>query len=180
MSAVHQLKYKARLSLAKPLGRMLQAAFRQHWMQRPVDLVLPVPLHRLRLRQRGYNQVKLILDAWQREARRCSESQLTFAGGGEVLARIRATLPQAGQSRRARRRNMRGAFSVVDSKRVERRHVLLVDDVYTTGATVEEASRCLMRAGALSVEVLTLARTMPWRSQADCFPLSQAAGLKGV
>jgi ComF family protein len=179
MAAVHQLKYKARLSLATPLGHMLCAAFRRHGMERTVDLVLPVPLHLDRLRQRGFNQVKLMLDAWEAHARRCGAYDPIFVGTKEVLVRVRATPPQTGQKRRARRRNMRGAFAVRDAPRIQARRVLLVDDVYTTGATVEEASRCLMQAGARSVEVLTLARTMPWRSNTGSWRRPSTAVSKG-
>jgi len=176
MAAVHQLKYNARLSLAIPLGYMLCAAFRRHGMEHAVDLVLPVPLHLGRLRQRGFNQVKLMLDAWEAHARRKGVRHPVFAGTKEVIARVRPTRPQTGQRRRARRRNIKGAFAVLDPQRIQARRVLLVDDVYTTGATVEEAACCLMQSGARSVEVLTLARTMPWRAVAGFQrPLPRAA-----
>ena len=116
------------------------------------DLILPVPLHRRRLRQRGFNQALQL-------ARGC------FPDHGHCLAatllvRRRETKPQAGLSGRRRRGNLAGAFALTDPARIRGAGILLVDDVWTTGTTVRECCRVLNRAGAGRVEVFTLARSV--------------------
>ncbi len=159
MALVHQLKYRGRLALVPAMAHMLGTTYRRHWHSNPVDLMLPVPLHSRRLRRRGFNQADLLLRAW-----------LESTGGeaglpkpercGQALVRTRATPPQTGLNRRERRRNIRGAFRVVAPHEIQKKRLLLVDDVFTTGATVEEAARVLLAAGARSVDVLTFARTL--------------------
>jgi ComF family protein len=118
------------------------------------DLVVPVPLHRWRLFRRRYNQAALLAKA------------VAGAGGlacaPDLLVRRRATKSQGRMSRSGRRANVRGAFAVAPRHRARLAgaRVLLVDDVMTTGATVEAATRCLLRAGAGVVDVLTLARVV--------------------
>jgi ComF family protein len=135
-----------------------------HWLARAgaaflaeADLIAPVPLHRWRLWRRRYNQAALLARA------------LARASGVEVVAdllvRRRATASQHQLSRAERRLNVRGAFAV-DRRRLswlEGARVVLVDDVLTTGATVEACATTLLRAGAQSVDVLTLARVVRWR-----------------
>ncbi|HSR55416.1 MAG TPA: ComF family protein [Alphaproteobacteria bacterium] len=118
------------------------------------DLVAPVPLHRWRLFRRRYNQAALLATAVSRAA--------GIACMPGLLTRVRATPSQGRLSRSRRRLNVRGAFAVAPGHRpaVEGRRVLLIDDVLTTGATVEAAARCLTKAGAGAVDVLTLARVV--------------------
>jgi ComF family protein len=156
---VHGLKYRGCLGLALPMGRMLRDTFEHHWCTRQVDLVVPIPLHTRRLRQRGFNQSALLLRAWQRAAPEAAVRPLPQSCS-TILVRARRTPPQTGLSRRERRRNIRGAFRVVDPAGVKGQHLLLLDDVFTTGATVEEAARVLRAAGAASVDVLTFTRTL--------------------
>jgi ComF family protein len=111
------------------------------------DLLVPVPLHPRRLKARGFNQAWLLARAFP---------EATLAR--EALVRVRHTLPQLRLNPRERRDNVQGAFAVPDPARVRGKQVLLVDDLYTTGATVKECARVLNRAGALRVEVLTVAR----------------------
>jgi ComF family protein len=116
------------------------------------QLIVPVPLHYFRLVRRGFNQ-----SAWLAAAlARSSGTGMTV----DVLKRTRATAIQGGLSADGRRRNVQGAFRVRRSREalVRDRKILLVDDVLTTGATVEACSRALRRAGARCVDVLTLAR----------------------
>jgi len=161
MALVHQLKYRAALVLVGPLGRLLQEAFRCHWQPDEVDVVLPIPLHPRRLRQRGFNQAQMLVDAWANAGREGNRDWQRFPTAREVIVRSRPTAPQTGLGKPERRRNIRHAFTVVDRDTVQGCRVLLVDDVYTTGATVEEAARELKRNGADCVDVLTVARTMP-------------------
>lgn len=116
------------------------------------DLVVPVPLHRWRLFWRRFNQAALLGQAVARAAElRCAP---------DLLVRRHRTPSQGGLSRSGRQRNVKGAFAVRPGRRrdVEDARILLVDDVLTTGATVSECARVLLRAGAASVDVLTLAR----------------------
>lgn len=118
------------------------------------DIIAPVPLHRWRLFARRYNQAALLALALAPPAARpCLPG---------LLCRTRATPSQGGLGRIGRSRNVRGAFAVAAGHRgrVADRRVLLIDDVYTTGATVEEAARVLLAAGAAAVDVLTLARVV--------------------
>lgn len=170
MALVHQVKYRACLALVDPLARLLQEAFQRHWHPADIDLVLPIPLHGGRLRKRGFNQAQLLVDAWARADRSGGPCGMRFPKVRHILRRRRATRPQTGLGKAERRRNMRGAFSVVDERAVAERRILLVDDVYTTGATVNEAARVLKRYGAQAVDVLTVARTMPYTGRRGDFP----------
>ena len=125
------------------------------WLRRPpcldlvqaADLMAPVPLHPSRLRMRGFNQALLLAQAFP-------EVPLER----ELLARQRHTPPQAGLNPKERRDNVKGAFAVLRPELVKGRNILLIDDVFTTGATVKECAKVLRRAGAREVNVLTVAR----------------------
>ena len=138
---IHHLKYSDRVSLAYPLGNILkQCLEREAFSGR---LIIPVPLHRSRERQRGFNQAELIA------------SRLGRPVAARVLRRRKNTPSQTGLSRNERKRNLAGAFEVRD--RISGT-VIVVDDVYTTGSTMNEIARTLKRAGADRVEILTVAR----------------------
>jgi ComF family protein len=116
------------------------------------EVVIPVPLHRSRLRWRGFNQAALLGAALARRLN-CSLDVAT-------LARVRSTPPQTARDRAQRAHNVRDAFAVRRPLRVAGRRVLLVDDVMTTGATADECARVLRAAGARRIDVLTLARVL--------------------
>jgi ComF family protein len=120
-----------------------------------IDLIAPVPLHRWRLLRRRYNQAALLALALGRVAGR--------AVAPDLLLRRRSTPSQGGQDRNARRRNVAGAFAVRPGREplVDGRRILLVDDVLTTGATIDECARVLRRQGAAGIDVVTLARVPP-------------------
>ncbi len=128
-----------------------------HELLADADAVAPVPLHRLRLFARRYNQAALLAQAMARRA------AVPFVA--DLLARTRATASQAGRSRHARFENVHGAFAVRPARRaqVTGRRIVLVDDVMTTGATAAACAAALKRAGARRVDVLTLARVVPRR-----------------
>ena len=149
-TVIQQYKYGRNVSLAVPLAGLLLEC-----CPLPVetyDLIIPVPLHLTRLRWRGFNQAQFLAHRLAVAARLPLDA---FA-----LQRVRPTRPQVQLSADERRQNVARAFRVVRPPRVYDRHVLLVDDVYTTGATVNECSRALLQAGAKTVDVLVLARAV--------------------
>lgn len=162
--AIHALKYGRLHPAAHGLGRMLAQAIAQLAREAPGQpaapvemLVIPVPLHRSKYAQRGFNQARVLANGSLRFLRQSHPHwQLTLAPG--TLMRLRATESQAGLSPHQRRVNLRGAFSVSDPAAVAGRHILVVDDIMTTGATARAAAQALVRAGAQSVWVATLAR----------------------
>jgi ComF family protein len=156
--AIHALKYGRLHPAARGLGRLLAHAIAGLSSEAPAEmLIVPVPLHRSKYTQRGFNQARLLArEALRSLGKSHPEWRLTLAPG--TLMRLRATATQAGLTPRQRRVNVRGAFSVSDAATVAGRHILLIDDIMTTGATARAASQELMRAGAESVWVATLAR----------------------
>jgi ComF family protein len=156
--AIHALKYDRLHPAAKTLGRMLADAITQLAAEAPNEmLVVPVPLHRSKHAERGFNQARsLAVHAVGFLAKSHPDWQLTLASS--TLMRLRATESQAGLTPRMRRLNVRGAFSVSNPSAVQSKHVLVVDDILTTGATARAAAKVLMDAGAASVWVATLAR----------------------
>jgi ComF family protein len=149
--AIHAFKFGGRRGLAEPLGDLLAGLGLSALPGAAPDFLVPVPLHRRRERERGYNQALLV-------ARRL-ERAWGVPVAADVLVRLTATAPQTHLDAPARRRNVRKAFSVRRPEAIAGRHVVLVDDVLTTGATAGECARVLTRAGASAVGVLTIART---------------------
>ncbi len=143
--AIHAFKYNQAVSLDRPLGKMLNRALPEPMA---VDLILPVPIHSLRLRQRSYNQALLLA----RELGRCRRVPVNH----QLLLRTRPAAPQQGLSARQREQNLRGVFAV--SENLSGKRLLLVDDVMTTGATARECAKLLRKAGAERVEVAVVAR----------------------
>jgi ComF family protein len=149
-SAIRQFKYRGGLMFAKHLGQMLAGHGSRLVTVEALDLIVPVPLHRRKLRQRGYNQ--------SLELARHAGARWGVPVAAEWLVRHRETPKQTALTRQERFRNVLGAFAwrgpVLEDKRV-----LLIDDVYTSGATANECARVLKMSGAGTVEVLTLAHT---------------------
>lgn len=152
--AILALKYSRRLDLTGPLTRMLAQAYTETYAgESPPALITAVPLHPVRLRLRHFDQARLL-------AARLARLTGTPAAP-DLLRRVRDTSSQRGLSRRQRIENVRGAFSLRQKGRCEGLHVLLVDDVYTTGATVNECTKILLREGkAARVDVLCVARAV--------------------
>ena len=149
---VHLLKYEQLRPAADVIGRLLAECLAARKFDRPV-IVVPVPLHRSKKRQRGFNQSELIA----RSALRYLDSP-NFELRTSILRRVRATTSQTGLTRHQRRENVRGAFAVAAPELVKGRAVMIVDDVYTTGTTLNECARILRAAGAEQVVVATVAR----------------------
>ena len=159
--AVRKLKYHQEVGVALPLGKILQESFRRWWPQSSVDMVIPVPLHPKKMRQRGFNQTFIMIKEWgKRDMGALNESGPLPSIDLKALVRIRYTKPQAALSREERRKNLLGAFTVPDPDRIRHRNILLVDDVMTSGETVDICAKTLLKAGAARVDVLTLARAL--------------------
>jgi ComF family protein len=160
---IHLLKYGGVRPAASVLGRMLAEAIAVLEPELPADsmAVVAVPLHRTKLRQRGFNQAELIARAAVKVSP--ARDRLRLCTG--VLERKRETASQIGLTIHQRRENLRGAFRVFQPELLKGREVLVVDDVYTTGATVSECARVLRRAGATKVWVATVARTLKISAQ---------------
>jgi ComF family protein len=153
---IHRFKYGGKTFLVRPLARMLTGPGEELTRLHRIDAIIPVPLHYKRLRQRGFNQASLL-------ARRLG-SFLKISVDYSSLRRSRWTDPQIGLSRNQRAENVRGAFSLKTPEKVEGKGVLLVDDVLTTGETVNQCVKVLKKAGgAREVVVLTVARTVAWQ-----------------
>jgi ComF family protein len=147
--AIHLFKYHRKVALAGALGELMNTA----WTDIPeVDTVIPVPLHPSRLREREFNQSLLLADRVARSLHR--------PVSWTALLRVRATEPQTELRRAGRLKNLRRAFIVPDQARVAGKRILLVDDVLTTGTTVNECAKALRKAGAGQVYVATLACTV--------------------
>jgi len=146
-------KFNGRQNLASLFAPLLGSTLLCSWGCGEVDLVIPIPLHQRRMRERGYNQAALLS--------RALTKLLGLPHSESALTRVRPTPPQVGLSNAERAGNMRQAFRCPRPAQVRGLHILLVDDVMTTGATVRSASEALVQAGARKVSVLTLARTVP-------------------
>ncbi|MBI1175515.1 MAG: ComF family protein [Sideroxydans sp.] len=147
---VHALKYGEQLALAESLAERLV----QRIEQRP-ECILPMPLHPARLRERGFNQSQELA---RRIARKLDVPLLA-----DSVHRIRDTTPQSALPWKQRKRNMRNAFSC--SENLDGLHIGIVDDVMTSGATLDELARILRRAGAREVSAWVVARTLPHTSR---------------
>lgn len=147
---IHQFKYSGRIILRRPLGLLAAAHLDAFAKEFAADLILPVPLHVKRLKERGFNQALLIGEIFSQRW----EVPLSRNN----LKRTRWTEPQVNLGAAERAVNVKGAFSVSSDKEITGKRIILVDDVYTTGSTAKECSRILMKTGAADVAVLTVAR----------------------
>jgi ComF family protein len=149
---ITRLKYSGEKGLAEPLGNLLRDAAQEHLTLQDYEAIVPVPLHRDRLRQRGFNQAFLLARPLAAQAR------IPIVN---ALHRTVKTKAQVGLQGESRRSNVRGVFALQPRARdrVSRRNVLLIDDVITTGATVDECARALRGAGASRIDVMSVART---------------------
>jgi ComF family protein len=160
--AILRFKYDAQMLLGRPLGRLMVEALESGAAPgldpHTIDAVCAVPLHPTRLRERGFNQSELLAE------------EVAAAIGRPLkplLARTRPTLPQVDLPVQSRAANVRDAFAPRLQEVIADQRVLLVDDLFTTGATLAECARALRRGGAAEVRVFTLARPLPlWRRPA--------------
>ena len=149
---IHRFKYGHRVHLSQPLGLLTARALAAFCSEAAPDLIVPVPLHRKRLRQRGYNQSQLIGGVLAKQWKVPLEVR--------NLRRVRWTEPQTSLHAEDRRVNVRDAFAVRDPRRMEGKRVLLVDDVLTTGSTMRACAEALRQAGVTDVFAVTVARSL--------------------
>ncbi len=146
--AVLALKFAGKVTLAEPLGELLAEAVETLQQEWRCDWAVPIPIHWTRRLLRGFNQSELIATAATR--------QLDLPLSTRALTRTRRQRPQVGLSGAERRENVRGAFRMAEPGVVAERRVLVVDDVVTTGATLDEAAMTLREAGAIVVYAATV------------------------
>ena len=147
---IHRFKYDRQYYLRHPLADwMAEALDDERIRSQPFDAFVPVPLHPARYRERDFNQAEVLAKLI---AKRAGRPVL------KALKRVRYTSTQTKLDREERMENLRNAFRVRHASAVQSRHLILVDDVFTTGSTVEECARVLRQAGAASVRVVTVAR----------------------
>ena len=149
---IHRWKYNGKTYLTPFWGEWMVEGLYRYWDGHSFDLLIPVPLHKKRLRERGFNQALLLV------------KELSYRTGipyqKRILQKKRPTIPQVNLSSVERKKGVRGAFRIMGREELEGRSVLLIDDVFTTGATVNECSKVLLAGGAQRVDVLALAHTI--------------------
>ena len=150
------VKYQARLELITPLVNALAELLNAHYSddQWP-EVLVPVPLHKKRLRERGYDQSFLLARALAKQLRRLSHLSLTI--DTQLITRTTHSPPQQGLNAKARLHNIRNAFTLTQKPTMK--HVALIDDVVTTGATVSEITKLLKKHHVERVDIWTIART---------------------
>lgn len=147
---VHMLKYDRKIQCRRPLGLLMAERLSESVMKDAPELIIPVPLHLKRLRQRGFNQAILLGEVLSREWGIHLERK--------AMIRTRWTEPQINLAAAERAANVKGAFEVAEPGKIKGRMIVLVDDVMTTGSTVSECAKVLKKAGAAGVHVVTVAR----------------------
>lgn len=152
LTAIHLFKYRGRIGIGKILGNIMADFAGGMWDMNVFSVIMPVPLHRKRLRERGFNQAVILA----REIAKRFSLPIDFL----TLRRVIFTEPQVGLGREGRSVNVREAFAVRKPERTAGKRILLVDDVYTTGSTLTECAWTLLKAEADSVAVLTLAKAV--------------------
>ena len=148
---IHLFKYNSKLSLVKPLSKLMIDFARNYLDMETITLILPVPLHKVKQRQRQFNQAHLLAKSLSRA--------FAIKLKGSLLVKTKLGPAQVNLTQQERPKNVQSAFRVKDSKVLKDKNVLLIDDVLTTSATVNECSKMLLEAGVNRVEVFTLARS---------------------
>lgn len=146
--AIHRWKYDGKIGLSPLFGEWMAEKLPQYWDPKCFDMILPVPLHKRRLRERGFNQALLLAKELSRRT--------GIPYRKNILQKKRPTPPQVQLSGAEREKAVRRSFHILAGEALKGKTVLLVDDVYTTGATVNECSKVLLAAGAARIDVFTL------------------------
>lgn len=146
---MHALKYKSRKDVGEYAGKLFGMELNSSALFNTIDMVIPVPLHEKKLHQRGFNQSKVIADGIGKAMNKPVENG--------ILVRVVYTSSQTKKSRYERWENVRNAFTVTYPEEIEGKHILLIDDVLTTGATLEACANALLEIEGVKVSVATLA-----------------------
>lgn len=152
LDAIHSFKYKGKISTGEILGKIMADFAYPAFTMTDYSLIIPVPLHPKRLRERGFNQSVILA----KEISKRFHIPLDFL----TLKRHMYTEAQINLGRKDREANVSGVFTVGDSAKIQGQRIILVDDVYTSGSTVRECTLVLMQSGAEAVAILTLAKTV--------------------
>lgn len=149
---IHKFKYNKKKYLAKPLSNLMIDYLRNDSSIdiKNIDIIIPVPLHKKRLQERGFNQSELL--------GKCLSEDFKIELASDVLFRTKNTVPQFNLSPFQRAENIKGAFEVKNQNIIKDKNILLLDDIYTTGSTLQEASKSLKKAKTKNIYCLTLAR----------------------
>lgn len=150
MDVIHKFKYGRNISTGYALGSFMADFSFPDFDLSEYSLLIPVPLHIKRLRERGFNQSLLLANQIGKK----HKLPVDFS----LLKRCKFTLTQTGLDKAEREINIKGAFAVADKEKIKGKKIILIDDVYTTGATINECARVLLKAGAQKTAVLTLSR----------------------
>ena len=157
--AIPLFKYSSKLAAAKVFELLLFQAFLKHYKKKSVDLIIPIPLYKTKLRERGFNQAFLMVRNFIKLYEQHFEQNPLWEIDTSSLIRIKKTEPQTGFDIEQRKNNLKKAFKVVDKNSIKTKNIVLIDDVLTTGATCNEAALELLKNGAGRVDALVLART---------------------
>ncbi|SNR13926.1 ComF family protein [Tenacibaculum jejuense] len=149
---IHHLKYKKREDVGVFLGEWFSHKIRKHNLFKNIDYVIPVPLHKKKFKKRGYNQVSAFA--------KCIAKQLNVSYDESLLVRVSDNSTQTKKSRYDRYNESSTKFTLLDTRFYEDKHILLVDDVITTGATLESCVKALLKTKNISISIATMAYTL--------------------
>lgn len=146
--SIYRFKYASRKEYARVYAAMMACRFRAYIDQISPDMLIPVPLHKSKMRKRGYNQAQLIA--------KCLEKEWKVPSRADIIRRVKKTRPQKELSRAERQNNLKKAFKIIEND-VKLKTIILIDDIFTTGSTMDALAEVLLQSGAARVYFITLA-----------------------
>ena len=157
---IHLFKYNNKTKLGLPMSFMIFHLFLKYRiLYKEIDIIIPVPLHIKKARHRGFNQSFQILRYWKNFFKFFNDFQ-KIQIDNKNFTRKKHTQSQTNFNVAQRKKNVQGVFEYLEPKKIKNKNILLIDDVYTTGATSEEATKTLLKAGAKKVDVIVFAKTI--------------------
>lgn len=146
--SIYHFKYASRKEYAKVYAKMMGQNFKQYVEQISPDILIPVPLHKKRMKKRGYNQAQLVA--------KCLEKEWGIPCRADLVRRTKNTRPQKELDRAERQNNLKKAFKIIEND-VKLKTIILIDDIYTTGSTMDALAEALLQNGAAKVYFVTIA-----------------------